>query len=357
MKKLVFIAGDGIGVDVTAQAIKILRVVNDRFSLELELEELDYGAERYLKDGTTLPKGEMQRFRNEVDAIYLGALGDPRVPDMRHAREILLAMRFELDLFINLRPIRCPDNKFCPLKNKTADDIDITVLRENTEGIYVSVGGNFKKNTPDEIAINEDINTFKGVDRIIRAAFDMAAKRAKELKRTVRLVMSDKHNAMQFAHGLWLRRFEAITKEYAHEDIESRHLFVDVLAMEMIRAPEQFDIIVTNNLFGDIITDLGAQLQGGMGMAASANIHPGQVSLFEPVHGSAPPLAGKDKANPIAAILTAQMMLEHLGCTDAGHAIGQAVRLAIQHNKLTVDVGGHLGTNAVGDFIADALVA
>lgn len=349
------IAGDGVGVEVTDQALKVLRAADQRFALDLEIEELDYGAERYLRDGTTLPSGEIDRLAAEVDAIYLGALGDPRIPDMRHARDILLALRFELDLYINLRPIRCLADRFSPLKGKSAAQIDMLVLRENTEGIYVGVGGNFKKGSEDEIAINEDINTFKGVDRILRAAFTAATRRASERGCSARLVMSDKHNAMPFAHGLWQRRFEAIAGDTP--GVDARHLFVDVLAMELIRAPEQFDVIVTNNLFGDIITDLGAQLQGGMGMAASANLHPDGVCLFEPVHGSAPPLAGKDVANPVAAILTVELMLNHLGLRAAATAVGAAVGLAVQENRLTVDVGGGLGTSAVGDFIAEAVAA
>ncbi|MEZ4272270.1 MAG: 3-isopropylmalate dehydrogenase [Myxococcota bacterium] len=348
MPKIAIIAGDGIGVDVTREAVKVLNVVNDKFSLGLQLEELDYGAERYLRDGVTLPSGEMERFRKEVDAIYLGALGDPRIPDMRHGREILLAMRFELDLYINLRPVRCLAEHLCPLKNKGPADIDFTVFRENTEGLYVGVGGIFKKGTPDEVAINEDINTRKGVERIIRAAFEFARKRGKK-----QVTMSDKSNAVRFAHDLWVRTFEAVAKEYP--GIDTQHLYVDALAMQMLKRPEQFEVIVTNNMFGDIVTDIGAQLQGGLGMAASGNINPEGVSLFEPVHGSAPKYAGKNVANPIAAILTAEMMLDHLGMTKAASAIGKAVQKAIDTRKVTREAGGDLGTQAVGDFIAESL--
>lgn len=348
MAKIAVIPGDGIGVDVTAEAMKVLGVTNEKFNLGIELEPLDYGADRYLKDGTTLPKGEIERFRRDFDAIYLGALGDPRVPDMRHGREILLAMRFELDLFINLRPVRCLTEDLNPLKNKKAADIDFTVLRENTEGLYVGMGGIFKKGTPDEIAINEDVNTRKGVERIIREAFAYAKKYGKK-----KVTMADKSNAVRFAHDLWQRAFEEVGAE--HPEIEAQHLYVDALTMQMIKRPEQFEVIVTNNMFGDIVTDLGAQLQGGLGMAGSGNIHPGQVSLFEPVHGSAPKYAGKDVANPIAAIGAVQMMLEFLDMQEAADAVGAAVVTALHEKKVPAELGGKLGTKAVGDFIASQI--
>ncbi|MEQ8768272.1 MAG: 3-isopropylmalate dehydrogenase [Planctomycetota bacterium] len=346
MGKIAVIPGDGIGVDVTAEALKVLHAVNEKHALKLEFEELDYGAERYLKDGTTLPKGEIERFEKECDAIYLGALGDPRVPDMRHGREILLAMRFEMDLYINLRPVKCLADRLCPLKGFSAADIDFTVLRENTEGLYVGVGGNFKKGTPDEVAINEDINTRKGVERIIRAAFDYAVKHGKK-----NVTMSDKSNAVRYAHDLWLRTFDEVGAEYPA--IEKHHLYVDALAMQMIKNPKQFEVIVTNNMFGDIVTDIGAMLQGGLGLAGSGNIHPGKTSLFEPVHGSAPKYAGKNTANPFAAILTAEMMLDHLGHTAAAKEVGDAVAKALAEGKTTADIGGDLGTREVGDWIAE----
>lgn len=346
MKKIAIIAGDGIGIDVTHEAVKVLKAVDRRFRLGLELELLDYGAERYLRDGTTLPKGEMQRFRESVDAIFLGALGDPRIPDMRHGREILLAMRFELDLYINLRPVRCLADYLCPLKDKGAKHVDFTVFRENTEGLYVGIGGNFKKGTPDEIAINEDVNSRKGVERIIRAACEYAVKHG---KRTI--TMSDKSNAVRFAHDLWQRTFEEVGRDYP--SLEKQHLFVDAMAMQMIKKPEQFEVIVTNNMFGDIVTDIGAQLQGGLGMAASGNINPNGVCLFEPVHGSAPKYAGKNVANPFGAILTTEMMLAHLGFSEPASVVGAAVQKAIDEKKTTADIGGALGTREVGDFIAN----
>jgi len=344
-QKIAVIPGDGIGIDVTREAMKVLSACQRSHDLGIEIEELDYGAERYLRTGESLPEGEMERFGRDFDAIYLGALGDPQVPDMTHAREILLAMRFELDLFINLRPVRCLSDHLCPLKGKTAADIDFTVFRENTEGLYVGVGGNFKRGTADEIAINEDINTRKGVERIIRAAFQNAKDNDKR-----RVTMVDKSNALRFAHDLWLRTFNEVAAEYP--DLDTQHLYVDACVMQMVKAPSQFDVVVTNNMFGDIVTDLGAQLQGGLGMAASGNINPDGVSLFEPVHGSAPKYAGKDVANPIAAILTAEMMLNHLGHGDAATSIGAAVAAAIENNQVPAELGGTLGTEAVGDYIA-----
>jgi 3-isopropylmalate dehydrogenase len=345
MPRVAVIPGDGIGTEVTREAQKVLKATVAKHRLDISIEELDYGAERYLKDGTTLPAGEIDRFRREVDAVFVGAVGDPRIPDMRHAREILLALRFELDLYINLRPVRCLAEQLCPLRRKTARDIDFTVLRENTEGLYVHTGGIFKKGTPDEIAINEDINTRKGVERIVRAAFEYARQHGKKS-----VTMSDKSNALRYAHDLWQRAFAEVAAQY--QDIEARHLYIDNLVMQMVRQPEQFEVIVTNNMFGDIITDLGAELQGGPGMAASANLHPGRVSLFEPVHGSAPDLAGKNVANPMAAVLAMQMMLDFLGAREAAASVTAAVEAAILAGKITPDLGGRCGTREVGDFIA-----
>ena len=244
--------------------------------------------------------------RDEFDAILFGALGDPRVPGNQHAADILLGLRFKLDLYVNARPVELLHERLTPLRGRTEKDIRLIVFRENTEGLYVGVGGVFKQDTPDEVAVQEDINSRKGVERIIRYAFEYARQNRRQ-----RLCMSDKSNAMTFAHGLWQRVFKEVRQEYA--DIESRHLFIDTLAMEMVRDPRQFDVIVTCNLFGDILSDLGAQLAGGLGLAPSGNIHPGRTSLFEPVHGSAPNIAGQGIANPLGAVLSSAMMLEFLG--------------------------------------------
>jgi len=343
-KKFAFIAGDGIGVDVTIEALKVLRAVAEVEGLEIEVKEFDYGAERYLKTGEALPPGSYDHFKT-YDAIYMGAFGDPRVPDMAHAREILLGTRFELDQYINFRPVRCFSDNLCPLKNWTANDIDFVVFRENTEGLYVGVGGIFKKGTPDEIAIQEQINTRKGVERIIRAAFEFAKSRGRSS-----VTMADKSNALRFGHDLWLRTFAEVAAEYP--EIENNHMYIDAMAMALIRDPSAFEVIVTCNLFGDIITDLGAQLQGGMGMAGSGNINPEGTSMFEPVHGSAPDIVGQDVANPFAAILTVAMMLEHCGETAAADRIEQAVRDCLAAKESTVEVGGSLGTKATGDAVA-----
>ncbi len=348
MQKIAIIAGDGIGIDVTQEANKVLRLANQKFRLGLELVEFEYGAEYFLKTGVGLPPGQMEDFRENYAAIYLGALGDPRIPDMRHGREILLAMRFELDLYLNLRPVQLLHERLCPLKNKTKTDVDFIVFRENTEGPYVGAGGFLKKGTPDEVATQESIHTRKGVERVIRAAFEYAKTHGRK-----HVTMSDKSNVLRFGHDLWQRVFAEVGQEYP--GIEQDHFFVDALVMKMVKSPEHFDVIVTENMLGDIITDLGAMLQGGLGMAASGNIHPGRVSLFEPVHGSAPYMAGKNKANPIAAILTVSMMLDYLGHRHAAQAVGQAVQHAVDENQITSDIGGNLGTRACGDYITNCI--
>ncbi|MCG3157010.1 MAG: 3-isopropylmalate dehydrogenase [bacterium] len=348
MQKIAIIAGDGIGIDVTREAVKVLRRVNDSFRLGLELVEFEFGADYFLKTGVGLPPGQMEDFRKNYAAIYLGALGDPRIPDMRHGREILLALRFELDLYINLRPVQLLHERLCPLKGKTVKEVDFVVLRENTEGPYVGAGGILKKGTPDEVATQESIHTRKGVERIIRAAFEYARTHGR-----TRVTMSDKSNVLRYGHDLWQRVFAEVGAEYPH--LEKDHYFVDALVMKMVKAPEAFQVIVTENMLGDIITDLGAMLQGGLGMAGSGNIHPGQVSLFEPVHGSAPYMAGQNKANPIAAIAAAAMMLDHLGHAAAAAAVQRAVQRAVDENQVTADIGGRLGTRECGDFIAAQL--
>jgi len=267
------------------------------------------------------------------------------VPSNQHAADILLGLRFKLDLYVNARPVELLHDRLTPLRDRTENDIRLMVFRENTEGLYVGVGGFFKKDTADEIAVQEDVNSRKGVERIIRYAFEYA--RRNGLKR---VCMSDKSNAMTFAHDLWQRVFKLVRLEYA--DIDSRHLYVDTLAMEMVRDPGQFDVIVTNNLFGDIISDLGAQLAGGLGLAPSGNIHPGKTSLFEPVHGSAPNIAGKGIANPLGSVLASAMMLEFLGWKPEAVALRTAVRAALRENFVTPDLGGDKRTLEVGEWLA-----
>ena len=344
--RIAVIPGDGIGKEVTPEAVKVLRAATAPARRPLEFVEFDWGADKYLREGVSLPADAVAILRDEFDAILFGALGDPRVPTNQHAADILLGLRFKLDLYVNARPVELLHERLTPLRDRSEKDIRFMVFRENTEGLYVGVGGFFKKDTSDEIAVQEDVNSRKGVERIIRYAFEYA--RQNKLKR---VCMSDKSNAMTFAHDLWQRVFKQVRQEYL--DIESRHLYIDTLAMEVVRDPRQFDVIVTCNLFGDIISDLGAQLAGGLGLAPSGNIHPGRTSLFEPVHGSAPNIAGKGIANPLGSVLTSAMMLEFLGWREEAAALRTAVREALLKNWVTPDLGGNKKTTEVGDWVAD----
>ena len=343
--RIAVIPGDGIGKEVTVEAVKVLEaaaaVCGDRF----DLQTLPWSADHYLSTGVAMPPNGIAMLRDDFQGVLLGALGDPRVPDNAHIRPILLGIRFELDLYVNYRPVRLLDDRLCPLKDRGTADVNFVVFRENTEGAYVGIGGRFKAGTTDEIAVQEEINTFKGVNRIIRHAFEYA--RARGLRK---VCMADKSNAMVQGHALWLRVFREVAAEYP--DIEPTHMYVDALAMFMVKDPGLFQVIVTNNMFGDIITDIGGALQGGLGMAASGNIHPGRTSLFEPVHGSAPPLAGKNVANPMGAMLSASLLLETLGKRDASQLIERAVEAAVKANQTTPDIGGTLGTKEVGDWVA-----
>jgi len=345
-KRVAVIAGDGIGVDVAAEATKVLKAVAAAGGRELEMVEFDWGADRYLRDGTTLPEDAPEMLRRDFDAIYIGALGDPRVPSMKHAADILLGLRFKLDLYVNARPVVLFDKKLTPLRDRDEKDVNFIVFRENTEGLYVGMGGQFKRGTPDEIAVQEDVNTRKGVERIIRYAYEYARSHGRK-----RVCMSDKSNALNYGHDLWQRVWALVRQEYP--EIESSHWYVDALTMQMVKRPEQFEVIVTCNMFGDIVSDLGAQLAGGMGLAPSGNINPDGVSMFEPVHGSAPKYAGKNHANPLAAILAAGMMLDHLGWRKEASVVEQAVRAAVHQGQTTKDLGGSLGTRESGDWVAN----
>jgi 3-isopropylmalate dehydrogenase len=346
MPRIAVIPGDGIGHEVLEQGQRVLVYLSQRDGLDLAFEHLPYGADRYLESGVSITSEEMQALR-DYDAIYLGALGDPRVKSNVHAREILLGMRFELDLYINLRPVKLLDARYCPLKGKEPKDLRFVVFRENTEGLYTGIGGQFKKGTPDEIAIEAEMNSRKGVERIIRAAFAHAKARGLST-----VCMSDKSNAMRHGHELWQRVFREVSIEYP--EIESKHYYVDVLTMQMVRNPEQFDVIVTNNLFGDIVTDLGAELQGGIGLAASGNLNPeAGIGMFEPVHGSAPDIAGQGIANPLAAILSAGMMLSWLGHPDLEQELEAAVKHCLNTDQVTRELGGTLS----GAQVADAVIA
>ena len=349
VKKIAILPGDGIGIEVTREARQLLELYQEEARLPLELWDLDLGAERYLRDGTMMPADVLGRIRSECSAVLLGALGDPRVKNLDYAREILFGIRFGCDLYANIRPVRALSDKLVPIKNKRAADVDFVVFRENTEGLYSDVGGHLRKGTPGEIAIDEDINTRYGVERIIVAAFEYA----KATKRT-RVHMADKSNALRHAHELWLRVFHEVRERYP--GIEGRHMYVDALCLRIVQAPEEFQVIVTSNLFGDIVTDLAAALQGGLGMAASANVHSSdgrRVAMFEPVHGSAPPLVGKDAANPFAAFMTVGMMLAHLGWPMEERRIESAIRRAVEAGHCTSDVGGQLGTRAAAAWVRD----
>jgi 3-isopropylmalate dehydrogenase len=344
MKRIAVIPGDGIGPEVIQQAVRVLEFFQNTHNLKLAVTNFDWGAERYLKDNVSLPDGALEMLTNEFDAILAGAFGDPRVPSNKHAEDILLGMRRGLDLYINLRPVKLLHERLTPLRNRNTDEINFVVFRENTEGAYCGAGGFLKKGTAGEIALQDEVNTRKGVERIIVAAFEYAKRNNRQT-----VTMADKSNVQRFGGDLWQRAFKEVASGYP--EIKANHQYVDAMAMFMVLDPKQYDVIVSNNLFGDILTDLGAAVQGGLGLAASGNIHPGRVSLFEPVHGSAPPLAGKGVANPIGAILTTSMMLEYLGFQTESEAIEVAVREAVSANETTTDLGGDLFTEQAGSAV------
>ena len=344
VKRVAVVPGDGIGPEVTAEAVRLLEGLRETHGVRLELKHFDWGADKFLSEGVTLPEGALEMLSEEFDAVFAGAFGDPRVPSNRHAEDILLGMRRGLDLYINLRPVRLLHERLTPLRGRTAEDVDFVVFRENTEGAYSGAGGFLKKGTPDEIATQEELNTRKGVERIVVAAFEYARERGRR-----RVTMCDKSNVQRFGGDLWQRVFREVSAGYP--DLEANHQYVDATAMFMVLNPGQYEVVVTNNLFGDILTDLGAALQGGLGLAASGNIHPGRVSLFEPVHGSAPPLAGRNEANPAGAILSAALMLEYLGHAEAAAAVERAVRECVASGETTRDLGGTLSTAEAGEKI------
>ncbi|PYP37947.1 MAG: 3-isopropylmalate dehydrogenase [Gemmatimonadetes bacterium] len=336
--KVAVIAGDGIGPEVVEAAIPVLDRVAAKHGLTLHWERLPYSADHYLKTSETLPDAALRHLQNDVDAIFLGALGDARVPGNEHARDILLGLRFKLDLYVNFRPVELLHPDLTPLRNR--DAIDFVIFRENTEGQYLGRG----RASGDEF-VAEEVNTGKGVERIIRAAFAWAQAHGKH-----RVTMSDKANAIP-AHRIWQEKFQAVSREYP--DVAAEHRYVDALALELVREPQRFEVIVTNNLYGDILSDLGAGLVGGLGLAASANLHPGsRRALFEPVHGSAPSLAGKGVANPMAAMLTGGLMFEHLGHPDAALDLKRAVRAALTADVRSPDLGGSASTRAVAEAVS-----
>ncbi len=347
--RIAVIAGDGIGPEVIEAAIPVLERAAAVHGFALAWERLPYGAEHYLKTTETLPDAAFRHLRDDVDAIFLGAIGDPRVPGNEHARDILLGLRFRLDLYINFRPVQLLHPDLTPLRpdrptvrQSDRPTIDLVIFRENTEGVYTGKG-----RIEGDTYIAEEINTAKGVERIIRAAFEWARAHGK-----ARVTMSDKANAVP-AHRVWQETFKRVAAEFS--GVTAEHRYVDALAMELVREPERFEVIVTNNLYGDILSDLGAGLVGGLGLAASANLHPGRPGLFEPVHGSAPPLAGKGVANPMAAVLTGALMCEQLGHTEAARDLERAVRETLAAGVRTPDIGGKAGTRDVAAAIAERL--
>ena len=339
--RIAVIAGDGIGPEVIEAAIPVLERVAAKHGFQLDLERLPFSADHYLRTKETLPEGAFRHLRDDVDAIFLGALGDPRVPGNEHARDILLGLRFRLDLYINFRPVQLLHPDLAALRGDRRT-IDFVIFRENTEGVYVGKG-----RIDGERYIAEEINTVKGVERIIRAAFEWAKARGK-----TRVTMSDKANAVP-AHKVWQETFKRVAA--AFPGIEAEHRYVDALALELVREPERFQVIVTNNLYGDILSDLGAGLVGGLGLAASANLHPGRAGLFEPVHGSAPPLAGRGIANPMAAVLTGALLFEQLRHPDAARDLERAVKETLAAGVRTPDLGGGARTRDVAAAIADRL--
>jgi 3-isopropylmalate dehydrogenase len=347
--RIAVIPGDGTGPEVVREGIKVLKAVQAEFGFKCKTEEYDLGGERYLKTGEVLPESVLTELKT-FDAIYLGAIGHPGVKPGILEKGILLSLRFALDQYINLRPVILYDKRYCPLKDKQEKDIDFIVVRENTEGLYCGAGGFLKKDTQDEVAIQESINTYKGVERCIRFAFEYAKQRDKRKQVT----LCGKTNVLTFAFDLWERTFYKVAKNYP--DIKTDYAHVDATCMWMVKNPEWFDVIVTDNMFGDIITDLGAMIQGGMGIAAGGNLNPEGVSMFEPIGGSAPKYTGKNVINPLAAICALSLMLDTLGERKAASAVENSVKKVVKE-KLQSLSAGKMGysTSEVGDLVVENL--
>lgn len=344
MIRIALLPGDGIGPEVIDAALVVLAAAAKRFGVAFTTELFDLSADRYLRTGETLPDGVFARLRDEFDCILLGAFGDPRVPSNIHAKEILLGLRQRLDLYVNLRPVKLVDARLCPLAGVQAGGIDMAIVRENTESVYVGIGGSFKPDTPDEVAQNVMLSTRQGCDRLLRYAFALARTRRHQL------VLCDKANAIESAHGLWRKSLKAIAPEFP--DVQARTLYADVAAMRMVTHPHEFDVVVGDNMIGDILSDLAAALVGGLGLAPSASTHPGRVALYEPVHGSAPDIVGTGKANPLAAILSLAMLLRDQGRSEAALAIEAACARSVLALRCTPDLGGGLTTRQVAEAIA-----
>ena len=345
--RIAIIGGDGIGPEVTEQAIRVLDVAAEADGFDLEHTHYPHGTDHYLETGELMPEKVLEEIRAH-DAVLLGAIGDPRVEPGLVERPIIMGMRFGFDLYINLRPIKLYAEHLCPIKGKTPQDIDIVVIRENTEDLYAGIGGILKKGTPDEVAVANMIFTRKGCERAIRYAFETARARNKNKKVT----LVDKANAIR-AMDIWTRTFEEVGAEYP--DIARDHAYIDAACMWMVKNPEWFDVVVVSNIFGDILTDLGAMIQGGMGIAASGNIHPGRVSMFEPIHGSAPKYKGQNVANPLGAIMAGAMMLDYLGRKKAAKRIEDAVCALLTTRRIpSLGANSGLSTSQIGDLVCEA---
>jgi 3-isopropylmalate dehydrogenase len=345
--RIAVVPGDGIGREVTAQVLDLAEALRRAGRLAASWEVLDWGAERLLATGRAMPPGGIETLRG-FDAVLCGAIGDPRVPDAEYMRGVLLGIRFGLDLFINMRPVRCLEERLNPLKHVRAADIDLVIVRENTEGSYCGAGGRVHAGTPAEVALQETVVTRRGVERVVGAAFDLARSR----RRKVTLV--DKANALQFVGELWQRTFGDVAASYP--DVATEHLYADVAAMELVRNPGRFDVVVTENLLGDILSDLAAMLGGGLGLAASANLNPGRVSMFEPVHGSAPDIAGTGRANPIAALASFALLLRHIGRGDLAEHLDSAIAETVREGLVTPDLGGRCSTAEVGTAVRERMM-
>lgn len=346
--QIAVLPGDGIGPEVVGEALKVLHRTATLENFEVDLTDYPFGADHFLKTGETLPDGFLDEVRS-MNAILLGAIGDPRIEVGKLERAIISGLRFGLDLYVNLRPVKLYAEQLCPLKEKGPKDIDILVVRENTEDVYAGIGGILRKGTPDEVAVQEMIFTRKGTERIIRYAFELARREDRRKKVT----MVDKANAIR-AMDIWTRTFAEVGAEYP--DIECDHAYVDAAAMYMVKNPEWFDVVVVSNMFGDILTDLGAMITGGLGIAASGNIRPGAVSMFEPVHGSAPKFAGKNVVSPVAAILSVSMMLEYLGEKSGARRIENAIIDLVTSGRVpSLDTDSGVSTTQVGDLVVAAL--
>jgi len=346
--RIAVVAGDGIGPEVVGEGLKVLRRAAEIEGFSVEVKEYPFSANHFLATGETLSEGFLDEVRG-MDAVLVGAIGDPRLEVGMLERAVISGLRFGLDLYVNLRPVRLYAGHLCPLKDKGPDDVDMIVVRENTEDVYTNMGGIFKKGTIDEVAIQEMIFTRRGTERVIRYAFELAQKRGGRKK----LTMVDKANAIR-AMDVWTRTFQEVGAEYP--EIEQNHVYIDAACMFMVKDPEDFDVVVVPNMFGDILTDLGAMITGGLGVAASGNIHPGQVSMFEPVHGSAPDIAGKGIASPAATILSVSMMLDYIGENRAARRVENTIAGLLTDRRIpSLGADSGLTTGQVGDLVVESL--